>query len=63
MIKVAVTEAETARKAKPDEKVLSECYSGELTMARKELATANKLADPTVKSLLDRFAAACPDAK
>ncbi len=61
IIKVAVEQAEAARKAKPDEQVLSECYSAELGMAKDELTKAGKL--DVAKDLLARFKAACPNEK
>lgn len=61
MIKVGVEAAEAARKAKPDETVLSECYNGEIETARKELIEYGK--PDAAKDLLARFAAACPTSK
>lgn len=61
IIKTAAEQAEAARKAKPDEQVLSECYSGELAVAKGELEKAGKLA--AAKDLLARFAAVCPNEK
>jgi hypothetical protein len=61
MIKVAVEKAEAARKAKPDEEMLSECFSVDYELAKDEL-TEHKTLD-AAKDLVARFQAACPDAK
>lgn len=61
MIKLEVEKAEAARKAKPDEKVLSECYNANYAFA-KEGMTEAKTVD-LAKDLIARFEAACPDAK
>jgi hypothetical protein len=54
-----VTKTEEARKAKPDEKVLSECFNANYDMAMKALKEKHA-DDPKLKALEDRFAAACP---
>lgn len=59
-IRVAVAAAEAARKAKPTEEVLSECYSAELAMAQDEIKKAKRLDDQT-RALLDKFAKLCPE--
>jgi len=61
MIKKGVDEAEAARKAKPDEKVLSECYNAYVTTSLDEMKKAKT--EAKAKDLLARFAVACPDAK
>lgn len=61
-LKQAAEKAEAARKAKPDEKVLSECYSAEHDMAIDSLKKA-KREDDAAKELEARFAAACPKTK
>ena len=61
MIKVEVEKAEAARKAKPDETVLTECYSANFEYAKGEM-TEHKTVD-LAKDLIARFAAACPPQK
>lgn len=61
IVRVGVEKAEAARKAKPDEKVLSECFSAEVQTGSDELKKAGKL--DLAKELLARFKVACPDAK
>lgn len=61
IIKVAVEAAEAARKAKPNEQVLSECFSGELTTASNELKEHGTL--DAAKDLMARFNAVCPQSK
>jgi DNA primase len=61
-MKVATEKAEAARKAKPDEKVLSECFSAELQGGLDDLRSA-KREDGVSKALLARFQAACPNQK
>jgi hypothetical protein len=60
IMKTAVEAAEAARKAKPAEKVLSECYSAELKVANDELVKYRKI-DDKAKALVARMAVACPD--
>lgn len=60
-MKVAVETAEAARKAKPDEQVLSECYSADYTSAKDQLTKSGAL--ESASALTARFAAACPSAK
>ena len=52
---------EAARAAKPDEKVLSECYNAKYTTALEQLAQYKH--EDTAKGFVARFATACPDAK
>jgi hypothetical protein len=59
IMKVEVDKAEAARKAKPDEKVLSECFNANFELAGKELQQYGT-GDDTSKALAARFAAACP---
>lgn len=59
IIKVEVEKAEAARKAKPDAKPLSECYSAYFDQSVEDLAKAGT-ADAASKALVARFAAACP---
>ncbi len=61
MITKGTEAAEAARKAKPDEKVLSECYNAYITTALDEMKKAKT--DAKAKDVLARFMAACPDAK
>ncbi len=61
-MKVAVEATEVARKAKPDEQVLSECYNAEYEGGLDDLKTA-KREDDASKALVARFHAACPKAK
>jgi hypothetical protein len=61
MIKVEVDKAEAARKAKPDEAMLSECYSANYEYARKEMVDAKTV--DLAKDLIARFDAACPPQK
>jgi hypothetical protein len=59
MMKRAVEQAETARKAKPDEQMLSECFNADYTVGLEDLEKAGKI-DDAAKALTARFAAACP---
>jgi hypothetical protein len=59
IITKGVEKAEAARKAKPDEKVLSECFQGEMSTAYEQMKTAKT--DAKAKDVLARFAVACPD--
>ena len=59
VITKGVEKAETARKAKPDEKVLSECYQGEMATALEQMRKAKT--DGKAKDALARFAVACPE--
>jgi hypothetical protein len=59
MIKRAVEAAEVARKAKPDEQMLSECFNADYTVALEDLEKAGKM-DDAAKALVARFTAACP---
>ena|SRR5436190_4338726 len=61
IMKVEVEKAEAARKQKPDEQVLSECYNGVYENAKDELVKA-KTAD-AAKDLVARFDAVCPPKK
>lgn len=61
MIKVEVEKAEAARKAKPDEQMLSECYNAMYDYAKDEMSTAKTL--DTAKDLIARFEAVCPPKK
>jgi hypothetical protein len=56
----AVGEAEAARKAKPDEGVLSECFSADQKIALEALGKANHLEHEKVKAAVARWDAACP---
>lgn len=58
-MELAVEQAEAARTSQPTERVLRECYNGELTMAKQRLDKAGRLDEPA-KALLARFAVACP---
>ena len=58
-MKRAIEAAEVARTAEPDEKVLRECFNGELTSAVQRLEKAKRVDEPA-KALLARFAVACP---
>lgn len=59
VIAKGVEKAEAARKAKPDEKVLSECYQGEMTTALDQMKKAKT--EGKAKDALARFAVACPE--
>lgn len=59
IITKGVEKAEAARKAKPDEKVLSECYQGEMSTALDQMRKAKT--DAKAKDVLARFAVACPE--
>ena len=59
-MRVATEHAEAARKAKPDEKVLSECFSAELQGGLDDLQKAQRT-DDTSKAILARFRAVCPN--
>lgn len=59
IITKGVEKAEAARKAKPDEKVLSECYQGEMSTALDQMKKAKT--DDKAKDVLARFAVACPE--
>ena len=61
MIKVEVEKAEAARKAKPDEDPLSECYSANFEFAKDEMTEAKTV--DAAKELIARFEAACPTKK
>jgi hypothetical protein len=61
MIKVEVEKVETARKAKPDEEVLSECYNAMYDYAKDEMEKAKTI--DLAKDLVARFEAACPPKK
>lgn len=61
MIKVEVEKAEAARKAKPDEAVLSECYNASYDYAKDEMTKAKTV--DLAKELIARFEAACPPKK
>jgi len=58
MIKVEVEKAEAARKAKPDEAMLSECYNANYNFAKDEMTKAKTV--DLAKDLITRFEAACP---
>ena len=58
-MKVATDNAEVARKAKPDEKVLSECFSAEFQGGLDDLQKA-KREDDVSKALIARFKTVCP---
>jgi hypothetical protein len=58
-MKVSVEKAEIARKAKPDEKVLSECFDAEYEVARTDLVGYHA-EDESAKAIEARFATACP---
>ena len=58
MMKVEVEKAEAARKAKPDEAVLSECYNAMFDFAKDEMTKAKTI--DLAKDLIARFEAACP---
>jgi len=57
-----VVKTEEARKSKPDDKVLSECFNSTYEMAMKSLKE-NHADNPKLKDLEERFAAACPKDK
>lgn len=59
----AVEKAEAARKAKPDEDPLFECYSAERSLALEELGKRHLDGDRRVKDLATRWDAACPPKK
>jgi hypothetical protein len=59
VITKGVEKAEAARKAKPDEKVLSECYQGEMATALEQMRKAKT--DAKAKDVLARFTVACPE--
>ena len=61
MMKVEVEKAEAARKAKPDEPLLSECYNANFELAKGEMADAKTI--DLAKDLIARFEAACPPNK
>ncbi len=61
MIKVEVEKAEAARKAKPDEGMLSECYNANYEFAKNEMTEAKTV--DVAKDLIARFDAACPPQK
>jgi hypothetical protein len=61
MMKVEVEKAEAARKAKPDEQVLSECYNANFDFARTEMTEAKTV--DLAKDLIARFEVACPPKK
>lgn len=61
MMKVEVEKAEAARKAKPDETVLTECYSANFEFAKNEMTEAKTV--DLAKDLIARFDAACPPKK
>jgi hypothetical protein len=56
----AAKAAEEARKAKPDEAMLSECFSADQKMALKDLEESKQLENEKVKAASARFDAACP---
>lgn len=62
VMKVETEKVEVARKAKPDEKVLSECYDAYFDMAVKDVKK-HATEDDAAKALEARFAAACPKMK
>ncbi len=59
VITKGVEKAEAARKAKPDEKVLSECYQGEMATALEQMRKAKT--EAKAKDALARFTVACPE--
>ncbi|MFN0247736.1 MAG: hypothetical protein ACKV2T_12690 [Kofleriaceae bacterium] len=59
MITKGVEEAETARKAKPDDKVLSECFNAYMSTAYDEMKKAKT--EAKAKDALARFAVVCPE--
>lgn len=61
MIKVEVEKAEAARKAKPDEQMLSECFNASYSYAVDEMTTAKTI--DSAKDLITRFDAVCPPKK
>ena len=61
MIKVEVEKAEAARKAKPDEPVLSECFVANYEFAKNEMTEAKTV--DLAKDLIARFETACPPDK
>jgi len=61
MMKVEVEKAEAARKAKPDEQVLSECYNASFDYAKSEMTEAKTI--DAAKDYIARFEAACPPKK
>jgi hypothetical protein len=56
----ATKAAENARKAKPTDNPLSECYNAEQSMALDELKKAGHDNDDKVKAVVTRWNAACP---
>jgi len=63
VLEAAVTQAEVARKAKPNEAVLSECFNADFEMSTKDLTKNNFAADEKVTALTARWKAACPPRK
>lgn len=61
MMKVEVEKAEAARKAKPTEEVLSECYNAMFDYAKDEMTKAKTI--DLAKDLIARFETACPPKK
>ncbi len=59
IITKGVEKAEAARDAKPDERVLSECFQGEMSAALEQMKEAKT--EAKAKDVLARFAVACPD--
>lgn len=62
VIKNAVEKAEAARKAKPTDNPLMECYDANYSLAVKDLETY-KTGDAASTALIQRWAATCPDTK
>ena len=60
-LKVELDKIEAARKAKPDEAVLSECYNANYTTALEALAKFKH--EDLAKGYVARFTAACPAPK
>jgi hypothetical protein len=61
ILKVAVASIEAARKAKPKDNPLSECFNADVSVATDELTASGKL--DAAKDVLARYSAACPEAK
>lgn len=61
MMKVEVEKTEAARKARPDDAVLSECYNAMFDFSKDEMTKAKTI--DLAKDLIARFEAACPPKK
>jgi hypothetical protein len=59
----ATKKAEEARKAKPDEQVLSDCFSADHDLSVEDLKKGGFEGDEKVKAVVARWDAACPPKK